>query len=193
VLPKGQAGRHVVGRLFLCFYSNNKLLLVVESIAYWYNMLFHSNFKVSFVSWAMTQFIHSHLAFFSRFPSSPERQGTFYPHAHTVRNVITVSLQTKWKILYSKHTYPKNDIFQGNIFLVLLYFLCGAIQARTPVLFYRTVCACNSDYVASIVGLLVHNEMEINWKQALVTSSKYHPDIFMDVLRKTMRRFNHNI
>jgi len=73
-------------------------LLVVESIAYCFNTLFHSDFKVSFVSWAMTQFMHSHLAFFNRFPSSLERQAIFHPHAHTVCNATTVSLQTKLKM-----------------------------------------------------------------------------------------------
>jgi len=40
---------------------------------------------------------------------------------------------------------------------------------------------------------MVSNEMEINFKQAVVISSKYYSEIFMDVLRKTMRRFNQNI
>jgi len=35
--------------------------------------------------------------------------------------------------------------------------------------------------------------MEINWKQAVLTSSKYYPDIFMGVLRKTMIRLNHSV
>ena len=153
------AGRHFVGRLLFCFYSNNKQLIVAESIAYCCNMLYHSNFKVSFVSWAMTQFIHSRLAFFSRFPSSPQRQPTFHPLTQTVRNVTTVSLRSgRRKIFFSTHTYPKSDILQGHIFLVLFYIIFGVIRPRTLVLFYCIVCVCTSDYVASIVVLLVHNE-----------------------------------
>lgn len=89
------------------------------------------------------------------------------------------------------HT-PKAIFSRDTFFFVLLYIICGVIQPGTLILFYCTVCVCNSDYVASIVGLLVHKEMEINWKQAVVTSPKHYPDIFMDVLRKTMTCFNHN-
>lgn len=96
-----------------------------------------------------------------------------------------------------KFSFPNSHIpkaiFSRDIFFLLLYILCGAIQQRTLGLLYCTVSVCNSDHVASILGLLVHNEMEINWKQAVVTSSKYYPEIFMDVLRKTMTRFNHNV
>jgi hypothetical protein len=137
------AGRHVVGRLFLCFYSNNKLLLVVESTAYCYNMLFHSYFKVSFISWAMTQFIHSHLAFFSRFPFRPKRQATFHPHTHSLRNVRNISLQTKWKMenfLFETHVSQKR-YFPGTHFSsITLYSLwCYSITHSSLVLLY---CLC---------------------------------------------------
>lgn len=151
MLPKEHAGRHVVGRLFLCFYSNNKLFLAVESIAYCYNMLFHSNFKVSFISWAMTQFMHSHLAFFSRFPSSPERQATLHPHAHTLRNVTTVSLQTKWKVenfLFKTHISQKRYFPGTHFFGITLYSLWCYSTTHSIVFFYGTVCVYNSDYVA---------------------------------------------
>ena len=119
------AGRHVVGRSFLCFNSESKLLLVVERIAYCYNMLLNSNFKVSFVSWAMTQFIHSYFAVFNRFSSSPQRHSTFHPHAHTVRNVAIGLLQTEWKM--------ENFLFQTHIsqrrYFPGIYFSCNTLYS----------------------------------------------------------------
>lgn len=137
----------------------------------------------------MTQFMYFHLAFFIRFPSSPERQATFHPHAHTARNVTTVSLQTKWKMenfLFQTHISQKR-YYPGTYFSCVTLRPCGVIQQRTVGLLYFTISVCNSDHVASILGLLVRNEMEINWKQAVVASSKYYPEIFMDILGKTMK------
>jgi hypothetical protein len=49
-------------------------------------------------------------------------------------------------------------------YITLLVYFCGGVQPRNLILFYGNVCVCDPDYVASIVGLLVNNEVEINWK-----------------------------